>query len=94
MDVGVNMSVSISAAVVVGLRRNEFEDADKLDELLDNGELCMYAPYYDGWQEAIIGIELYRGQFEFDGVKVIEKFVEFHNLTGQHGKLFVAPDVY
>ena len=91
------MSVSISAAIVVGVHRSEFKTDDEfmlLEDMLDDDELQMFCPAYDDWEGSIIGLLAYpAGKLEFDGCRVIQLMAEFHSLTGKHASLFVTPDV-
>lgn len=88
------MGIEYSAALIVGLHRDEIEDED-LIESLDQA-----APYYDGGDEAIVGVYVERtGDYQakeitLDQAKVDAAKAKFRELTGQDGKLYLTPRGY
>jgi hypothetical protein len=85
------MGMSYSAALIVGLHRDQIEDEDVIDEL------DMAAPYYDGGDEAIVGLFVERtGDYQakeitLDQAKVDAAKAKFRDLTGLDGKLYLTP---
>jgi hypothetical protein len=88
------MGIEYSAALIVGLHRDEIEDEDLIDEL------DQAAPYYDGGDEAIVGVYVERtGDYQaleitLDQAKVDAAKAKFRELTGQDGKLYLTPRGY
>lgn len=92
------MGIDYRAAVFVGLPRCEIED----QELIENGDLDVCPPYYDGnsADHAIAGLE-YSGsetygasEFAWDQAKVDELKAEFKKLTGKDAKVYLSPYGY
>lgn len=96
------MGIEYKAAIIVGLPRHEFEDQDQLNEWIDNEEVEVCSPYYDGsdadW--AIAGFfvatsELYSPSlFSWDAERVGELAAQFKDLTGKDGKVWLSPYGY
>ena len=93
------MGIDYKAAIFVGLPREDFEDQENLSELLDNEELEVCAPYYDGSDDdsAIVGF-----RFKSSGAyspselewnqSVIDSFKsDFNKLTGLEAKVWLSP---
>ena len=98
------MGISYKAAIVVGVswddlydHFNEQKEYDKLENLLDYGDLEMFTPYYDGVEDALVGLEYistscYQAEeFEYIQAQIEELKRLFYSLTGMHGKVWLTP---
>lgn len=93
------MSIDYQAMVIVGLPRKELSDCDSLSDWIDEEELTVCSPYYDGGdsQDAIIGIEVqtsgtYKPSIlEWDQEKIDKLKEEFKTLTGLDAKVWISP---
>lgn len=94
------MGMYYKAKLVVGLPYGELVfDLEDEDDLLD--ELDRASPYYDCDQDDMIfGVEIaatsdYSHQeFTYDQAKVDSAKLEFKELTGKEGRLFLSPHGY
>ena len=88
------MGMSYSAKLIVGLHRDEIENEDVIDEL-DSAP-----PYYDGGDEAIIGVcveetsSYSAKEVAITQAKIDAAHAEFREITGQEGKLYLTPCGY
>jgi hypothetical protein len=88
------MSIQYSAKIMVGLPRDEIENEDVIDDLVQA------APYYDGGDEAIVGICVVNSgcyqakEFTLDQATIDAAKANFKEQTGQDGKLYLTPNGY
>ena len=91
------MGIYYSAAVVVGLPYDDIEDTDKVDQLVDDGDLDAQTPYYDGWDSRIIGFTVHSSgdyqasEIEWDQEAVEARKKEFRELVGQEPQVLLMP---
>lgn len=87
------MSTEYRAAIVVGLPRDEIDNQD----LIDDDDLEIFPPYYDGGADGLAGLEYadtpdYRArEIEIDVARLEELKKEFRELTGQEPKVYLTP---
>lgn len=92
------MSIDYEAAIMVGLPRGDIEYED-LADLIDEEELEVCPPYYDGGDDdnAIVGLtykisKTYQAsEFEWNQQAINEMKAEFKKLTGQDAKIWLSP---
>jgi hypothetical protein len=92
------MSVDYEAVVMVGLQRKDFEDEDKLEEMLDDDILQPCPPYYDGVgdDKEVIGFvyeatETYSSsKLEWDPTKIEKLKNKFKKLTGLDASVWLS----
>jgi hypothetical protein len=88
------MGIEYSAALIVGLHRDQIDAEDQVEQL------DQAAPYYDGSDEAIVGVIVERtGDYQakeitLDQANVDAAMAKFRELTGQDGKLYLTPRGY
>lgn len=94
------MSIDTSAAIIVGLHRNDLLAADlDLDEL--DGELEQVAPYYDGGEDAIWGLKVATtGSYDARelpedlAIRIVNAKAAFNASTGLDAKVWLSPCVF
>lgn len=92
------MGMYYKAKLIVGLPHEELE-GDVDEETMD--ELDRASPYYDCDQDdMILGVEVastndyQHKEFVYDQAKVDSAKLEFKELTGKEGRLFLSPHGY
>jgi len=87
------MGIEYSARIIVGLHRGELLDLD--EDVIEDLDMC--PPYYDGSDEAVLGIVILDSgdysakEMVWGQAKVDAAMVEFKEKTGLDGKLFLSP---
>ncbi len=93
------MGIDNGAALVIGVHRKDLPPEG--DEWLDNGDIDVFAPYYDGTGEpdAVCGVVV----VETDWNKVIDiaefgeaikkASAEFSNVTGMVGRMYLTLNI-
>ncbi len=92
------MGVDYNAAIVVGAdwRDIDEQDVDNIDELVENGDLHDFPPYYDGYQEGLFGLYIVNSpdysycEVEFTAQDVEGAKQKFKELTGMEGKVYLT----
>lgn len=91
------MSIEYYAVIIVGLPRGDFKDGNKLGEWRDSDKIQCCAPYYDGDEHGIYGIEAYHTdcysatELNYDPVKIEQALLKFKDITGMDGKIWLSP---
>lgn len=92
------MGMEISAKLIYGLTYGEFEDKDKINELIDDDDLEYASPYYyadrDEW---IVGVRVGYKEFQNENemlMNIKKAKDKFFTLTDQDGRFFVTQHVY
>ena len=93
------MSIDYRAVVAVGVQRGSIEDFDKFEELIDDGELEVISPSYDGSgdDDAIVGLtyidtnDYSSNEFVWDQRKIDGLKEEFTKITGLEAKVWLTP---
>lgn len=93
------MGIEYNAVVVVGIQKQDIEDWDKFEELIDTGDLEVASPYYDGSDSdfAAVGFVVYESddysssELVWDQAVIDAKKAEFKKLTGQDAKVWLSP---
>lgn len=96
------MSVDYSAKIVVGLRRQDFPDQTDLADWIDEGDLEVCPPCYDGGgrKNAVVGLEYLScstyGNVAFDwNQKLVDDLkTEFKEITGLGAKVYLSTHGY
>lgn len=94
------MGIYYSAVVAVGLQRQNIEDFDKFEELIDEGTLEVISPSYDGSDDddAVIGFVYDESNafssvmFTWDQQRVDELKENFKEITGLEAKVWLTPN--
>lgn len=88
------MGQSYEACIAIGLPRGDIENED----LIDDGDLVLFCPYYDGSDDAIAGLE-YKSSgeynhslFTWDQAAIDELKRQFKELTGLDGDVWITPN--
>lgn len=92
------MSVEYNAAIVVGAAWEYInEDAvDNIDELVENGDLHDFPPFYDGYQEGLFGLYIVNSpdysycEVEYAAQDIDAAKQKFKELTGMEGKVYLT----
>jgi hypothetical protein len=93
------MGVDYNAAIMIGLPRGELSHLQDLEDMLDEEELEVCAPYYDGDSDdnAIVGFPYqvsgtYRpSTMEWDQAEVDKQKARFKRVTGREAKVWLSP---
>lgn len=96
------MGIDYRAAIFVGLPRTYVSEVENFEELLDNDELSVCPPCYDGNSEdyAIVGFEAYgsdtycASEFEYDVSTINILKEKFKQLTGLDARVYISPYGY
>lgn len=90
------MGISYSAAMVVGLQKEELKDHENFDDFMD-GDLDAWPPYYDGGSDAILGVPVAQSDdysaSEVTGsvdAKISAAKEAFKEMTGMDGKVWIT----
>lgn len=94
------MGISYSAGLVVGVQRGMVEDLDKLEQLIDDCEIGVFSPYYDGGgdDDAVVGLPYVETEpysstpVVWDPVKIDSLKAEFLQLVGQEAQIWLTPN--
>lgn len=92
------MGVDYNAAIVVGAA---WEDVDgnsqeDIQELVENGDLHDFPPYYDGYREGLFGLYIVNSpdysycEMEYTAEDVEVAKQKFKELTGVDGKVYLT----
>lgn len=92
------MCVYYNAAIVVGADwRDIDEDAiDNIDELVENGDLHDFPPFYDGYREGLFGLYIVNSpdysycEVEYAAQDIDAAKQKFKELTGMEGKVYLT----
>lgn len=94
------MGISYSACLVVGVQRGMIENYDKLEQLIDDYKIEVFAPSYDGGSDddAVVGLpyiitESYSSSpVAWDMAKIDSLKAEFLELVGQEAQIWLTPN--
>lgn len=92
------MSVEYNAAIVVGAAWEDInEDAiDNIDELVENGDLHDFPPFYGGYREGLFGLYIVNSpdysycEMEYTAEDVEVAKQKFKELTGIDAKIYLT----
>lgn len=91
------MGMYYSAAIIVGLHRDDLKDHEHFDEFVD-GDLYQAPPYYDGCDQAIFGVIVEQSD-DYAATEIIGELDSkiqsakeaFKAKTGLDGHVFITP---
>ena len=93
------MGIYYCAVITVGVQRGSIEEFDRFEELIDDGELEVISPSYDGSSDddAVVGLsyaasdDYSSSEFNWDQRKIDELKAKFQNLTGMEARVWLSP---
>lgn len=93
------MSIEYYAAIVVGLRREEYPESFDIEKLYDENDFIEITPCYDGGglDRNVIGLiyaqtdEYNAEEIVIDNERIQELMVQFTKITGLESRLYLTP---
>lgn len=93
------MGIYYRGVVAVGVQRGSIENFDKFEDLIDEGDLEVISPSYDGSSEddAVVGLtyaasaDYSSTRFVWNQQEIDELKAKFLSLTGMEAKVWLTP---